>query len=211
MCRVEGDRSFEEGGYPSSGWPSEGRYTPAGHYGPEAQYPSSEPHYAPETGYPAAEGRYSPAADPGVADPRRTEPEEPTRMTVGPRSGVPIPEARPPRRPSVPPSAPAPSGEMYRSRRPATAALLGVLASALEIPVLLLLLRTGLGSPPLVSGVVAPVCLMVALPLLAMGLYAVATGAVRAAGPNSAQAWLRPPVAYLSVALVLFVAAGLAA
>jgi hypothetical protein len=52
---------------------------------------------------------------------------------------------------------------------------------------------------------------VLALPLLAVGLYAVATGAVRAAGPNSAQAWLRPPVAYLSVALVLFIAAGLAA
>jgi hypothetical protein len=100
---------------------------------------------------------------------------------------------------------------MYRSKRPATAALLGVAAAVFEIPVLLLLINTGFGSDPMVSGVVAAVCLMLALPLLAMGLYAVGTGAVRAAGPNSAQAWLRPPVAYLSVALVLLVAAGLAA
>jgi hypothetical protein len=100
---------------------------------------------------------------------------------------------------------------MYRSKRPATAVLIGVAAGVLEVPVLLLLINSAFGSDPVVSGVVASVCLMLALPLAATGLYAVATGAVRAAGPNSAQAWLRPPVGYLSVALVLFVAAGLAA
>jgi hypothetical protein len=80
----------------------------------------------------------------------------------------------------------------------------------LEVPALFLLSGATFADPADPSGVVAAVCLMVALPLLAIGLYAVATGAVRAAGPNSAQAWLRPPVAYLSVALILFLAAGLA-
>jgi hypothetical protein len=90
-------------------------------------------------------------------------------------------------------------------------ALFGGLAALLEIPALLLLRDAAFDTPRLGGSLVAAICLVAALPLMAYGLYAVATGAVRAAGPNSAQAWLRPPVAYLSVALVLLVAAGLAA
>jgi hypothetical protein len=99
---------------------------------------------------------------------------------------------------------------VYRSRRPGTAALIGVPAVLLALPALFLLQDATFDGPVSASGVVAAVCLLLALPLLAIGLYSVATGAVRAAGPNSAQAWLRPPVAYLSVALILFLAAGLA-
>lgn len=99
---------------------------------------------------------------------------------------------------------------VYRSKRPGTAALIGAPAVALELPALLLLIDSAFGDPVSPSGVVSAVCLILALPLLALGLYAVATGAVRAAGPNSLQAWLRPPVGYLTVALVLFIAAGLA-
>jgi hypothetical protein len=103
------------------------------------------------------------------------------------------------------------SDGVYRSKRPAAAALFGVPAALLELPVLFLLQDAAFADPASPSGVIAAACAALALPLLAVGLYAVATGAVRAAGPNSAQAWLRPPVAYLSVALVLFIAAGLAA
>ncbi|MPZ25711.1 MAG: hypothetical protein GEV12_04500 [Micromonosporaceae bacterium] len=116
-----------------------------------------------------------------------------------------------PRRPLAAPGSPGPGGDgVYRSKRPATAILLGAAAGLLELPALGLLWDAVFADPTSPSGVVAAACLVLALPLLAIGLYAVATGAVRAAGPNSGQAWLRPPVAYLSVALILFVAAGLA-
>jgi len=137
-----------------------------------------------------------------------------------PRPGPP-PEDPSGRRPPLPsPGSPGPLGSVsgspvsdgvYRSRRPAAAVLLGVPAAVLEVPALLMLADAAFSDPVLPSGVVAGACVALALPLLALGLYAVATGAVRAAGPNSAQAWLRPPVAYLSVGLVLLIAAGLAA
>ncbi len=146
---------------------------------------------------------------------------------IGPRSGLPIPDdplaGRSAGRPVSAPSSPAPTpgapaappvpavsgGGMYRSRRPAAAVVLALGAILLEIPALRLLWEAF--TMPISARVVSAVCLVAALPLAATGLYAVATGAVRAAGPNSAQAWLRPPVAYLSVALVLLLAAGLAA
>jgi hypothetical protein len=127
----------------------------------------------------------------------------------GPPPGV---EASVPRRAPVTPGSPGPIGEgVYRSRRPAAALLCGVPAALLEIPALMLLVEATFADGLSPSAVIGASCLVLALPLLALGLYSVATGAVRAAGPNSAQAWLRPPVAYLTVALVLFVAAGFAA
>ena len=171
--------------------------------------------------------------DPRRADPGRSDPltgDLPTgRGPIGPRSGEPLPPLAaavppppvapapvaaptPPRRGVLAPGSPGPVGDgVYRSRRPAAMALFGGLAALLEIPALLLLRDATFDTPRLGGGIVSAVCLVAALPLMAYGLYAVATGAVRAAGPNSAQAWLRPPVAYLSVALVLLVAAGLAA
>lgn len=192
---MEGHRSYSDGGYSEQpswygerGYASEGRYGAAGDYGaPESRYQDVDPARA--------------AADPGRPS------------TVGPRSGLPIPEDPVARRPpaAAAPGSPGPAGEMYRSKRPATAALFGVAAAILELPALLLLLDSAFGEQVSASGVISAAAVMAALPLLAVGLYAVATGAVRAAGPNSAQAWLRPPVAYLSVGLVLMVAAGLAA
>jgi hypothetical protein len=116
-----------------------------------------------------------------------------------------------PRRSAIVPGSPGPAGDgIYRSRHRGAAILLGLAATLLELPALFLLNGAMFADPASASGVVAASCLMLALPLLAIGLYAVVTGAVRTAGPNSAQAWLRPPVAYLSVALVLLIAAGLA-
>jgi hypothetical protein len=223
---VEGHR-YSDPGYPDQGY-SDAGYSEAG-YTEGANWQSDRGGYS-DRGY-GGESRYGSPADYGGSEQRRSEP-DPTRpvsdggraATVGPRSGLPIPED-PARRTSVAPGSPGPvgapspgvpsagpSGEMYRSRRPAAAVLFGVVAAVLEIPALLLLRDATFGEGPVsASGVISAVCVVAALPLLAVGLYSVATGAVRAAGPNSAQAWLRPPVAYLSVALVLFVAAGLAA
>lgn len=147
--------------------------------------------------------------------PARPSPGESARVTPSPRPGTPPmeePVSVPPRRPVAAPGSPAPVGDsLYRGKRPALAALCWGPAMLLEVPALLLLVDAVSGDGRPASGVIGASCLVLALPLLAAGLYAVATGAVRAAGPNSVQAWLRPPVAYLTVALVLFLAAGLAA
>lgn len=146
----------------------------------------------------------------------RPSPGESARVAPSPRPSSPPmaerPVSVPPRHPVIAPGSPAPVGDsLYRSKRPAAAALCWGPTMLLEIPALILLFDAAFGDIRSVSGVISASCVILALPLLAAGLYAVATGAVRAAGPNSIQAWLRPPVAYLSVALVLFLAAGLAA
>lgn len=161
--------------------------------------------------------------DPTAAPPPRLTPPEPVSPPVA-AAARPAPPVAPPVPPRAPvgtphspgpvgaPHSPGPVGEnVYRSKRPAAMVGFGLVAALLEIPALLLLVSAVRADPVSVTGVVAAACLVCALPLGATGLYAVVTGAVRAAGPNSVQAWLRPPVAYLTVALVLFVAAGLAA
>lgn len=211
------------------GWRDEGRD------GDEVEasgaYAAAEEHY-PE---PPARHYEEPRADPLRADlgptelpriapgtPSRMPPTDPAGHPHSPAPPVqPVPPMAPPgsaaavpapRRPTSAPHSPGPMGEnVYRSKRPAALIGFGAVAIALEIPALLLLFSATTADPISVTGVVAAVCLVCALPLAAAGLYAVATGAVRAAGPNSLQAWLRPPVSYLTVALVLFLAAGLAA
>ena len=53
--------------------------------------------------------------------------------------------------------------------------------------------------------IVPAVLLTLGLPLTGLGLYAMAGG-----GPVGRDAWLRPPIVYLPIGLVLLVAAGLA-
>lgn len=180
--------------------------------------PTELPRVAPTRSEPAVSGvpaRVPPgdgAPPPSVAAARQATASAPPVAAVTPPGPAQMPPASPPRTPVSAPHSPGPMGEnIYRSKRPAALIGFGVVALALEIPALLLLISATTADPISVRGVVAAACLVCALPLGAAGLYAVATGAVRAAGPNSVQAWLRPPVAYLTVALVLFVAAGLAA
>jgi hypothetical protein len=98
-----------------------------------------------------------------------------------------------------------PGEAVYRTRRPFSAVLVAVVTAVLMVPVIMLLVQATFDDEPLARGVVPAVLLTLGLPLTGLGLFALAGGA--AVGRD---AWLRPPVAYLPVGLVVLLAAGLA-
>jgi len=95
--------------------------------------------------------------------------------------------------------------------RPLARALIWVPTAALAVPVLRILVDSAVGPQLSVTGVISSVLLLLGLPIGAIGLYGLANGTARVHGGPPHFAWLRPPVAYISVALLLFIAAGLAA
>jgi hypothetical protein len=102
-------------------------------------------------------------------------------------------------------------GAIYRTRRVGVAALLTVVAVVAELLVVRIL-ATGEFSHTVQAGpVLAGIFAMCGTPLVTMGLYGLMTGAATAGGPTPGRAWLRTPLAYLPVGLVLLVAAALAA
>lgn len=102
------------------------------------------------------------------------------------------------------------SGRSNPARRPAAGLVIGVLAVLAAVPVLRLLLDSVFSASPSPGGVISSVLVLLALPLGGLGLHGL-VAAVRVSDGSASGSWLRPPVAYLTIALVLVVAAGLAA
>jgi hypothetical protein len=102
--------------------------------------------------------------------------------------------------------------EAYRARRSGVAGLLGAVAVVVEALVLIKVLVDSVTAHPTnTGGVLAGLFAMCGVPMIALGLYGLATGAAIAGGPNVGRAWLRTPLAYLPIGLILIIAAGLAA
>jgi len=98
---------------------------------------------------------------------------------------------------------------VYKSRRPGTAAALGVVTVLMEV-VALRLLFYALFTQTSVGGAIASSFVVLGLPMFALGLYGLLSGNAATPGAGG-RVWLRPPLVYLPVALTLFLAAGLSA
>jgi hypothetical protein len=132
-----------------------------------------------------------------------------TTTTYGAAPEPPPPAASPYDEPtSMVPMAKPGSGapdSVYHSRRPVSAVVFAVVTVVLVIPALLLLIQATFVDDPTARGVVPAVLLTLGLPLTGFGLYSLAGG-----GRTSVRdAWLRPPLAYLPIGLLLLLAAGL--
>ncbi|MER7006329.1 hypothetical protein ABT297_25255 [Dactylosporangium sp. NPDC000555] len=160
------------------------------------------------------------AGGPGALGPGATGP-----VSGGPVSGAPVssgPTGAPPSAFVAPTTLTAaipapqqygqgaePAGAVYRSKRPGLAVVLVVLTILFEVPILRLFISAMTAKEILAGATLSGIFMIPALPMFALGLYGLIGGAAAAA--PGARAWLRTPLVYLPVALLLFVAAGLAA
>ncbi|MET3429281.1 hypothetical protein BJ973_008493 [Actinoplanes tereljensis] len=111
--------------------------------------------------------------------------------------------SRPVRGPEYP--AVRPKEEVYQARRPLSAFLVAFVMVVLLIPVVRLLIDQTFTGDPTPRGIVPAVLLTLGFALTGIGLFTLTKG-----GTVAREAWLRLPVAYLPVGLILLLAAGMA-
>lgn len=100
---------------------------------------------------------------------------------------------------------------VYKSRRAGALAVLLAVALVAELLLVRVLLVGEFGTVVQPGAVLGSIFAMAGIPFVAIGLYALITGPSAVAGPEAVRGWLRTPLAYLPVGLVLLIAAGLAA
>src|SRR5262245_21625543 len=95
---------------------------------------------------------------------------------------------------------PGAGGAVYRARRAGAGLLFAAAAVVAEVLLAKVLLQASFGDRASFGGVLAGIFGLAGVPLVAIGLYALVTGAA-SVGPTHGRPWLHPPLAYLPVGL----------
>ncbi|MBN1173550.1 MAG: hypothetical protein JXA67_15375, partial [Micromonosporaceae bacterium] len=99
---------------------------------------------------------------------------------------------------------------IYRTRRTGLALALMIATAFLEIPMLRAFVDAAFSAEVPLDRTIASLLMVVGLPFFAFGCFAAIGGAAAVPGQD-ARVWFRTPLAYLPVALLIFLAAALAA
>jgi hypothetical protein len=200
-----GDQRFAPaaGGYGDPGYP--GRPQPDPAYDPRgAMPPNGDPRGGPPMGAPMGGPGAAPMGGPQMGGPPMGGPPMGGAPGFGPRPPERAAAPLDPQTSEVPRTRAERAAEegVYRSKKPLHAVAIGVLLGIFE----LIMLGVFFGSAD-AHRTIAGGLMLIALPMFGIGFYALLTGAGHA-GPR---AFLRTPLAYLVIGLILMLAAGSAA
>jgi len=101
-------------------------------------------------------------------------------------------------------------GGVYRTKRTGLAIALIAATALTELPMVRAFVSSAFGSNMIIGGTIASMLMIIGLPIFAFGAYAAIGGAAAVPG-TGVRVWVRTPLAYLPVALVIFLAAAVAA